>query len=324
MTATLITGGAGYIGSHVAWACLESGRRVVIVDTLETGVRALAPAAAKLVIDNCGNTENMIALLNAEDVDEIVHCAASTVVPDSLTAPLAYYGNNVSNTIGLLAASVACGVRRFLFSSSAAVYAPTTDALISENHAVGPITPYGKSKFFVEAVLEDAANAHGFSWAALRYFNAAGCDLKGRTGQSTPKATHLIKVACEVALGKRPILHIYGDDYATPDGTCVRDYIHVSDLAQAHVQMLDFLGRGGSSGAYNCGYGVGVSVRQVIEAIERETGTTLPVRTALRRDGDLEHVVADATKLRESVGWLPQHASLQTIIRSALEWERRR
>jgi UDP-glucose 4-epimerase len=318
----LITGGAGFIGSHTAWACLARGWTVVIVVSLVTGVRALAPKVCAFYQQDCTDYGAMLALMRTHTVTDLVHPAAITVVPELIAQPGTYHANNVGATIAVARAAAQAGVERRIFSSSAAVYAPTKNALIQEISAIGPVTPYGRTKSMGEHIIADLAAAHGLRWAAMRYFNAAGADPQRRTGQSTPRATHLIKVACEAATGKRAHLDVFGTDYDTPDGTCVRDFIHVSDLADAHAAMLAHLPQHDISGVDNCGYGKGSSVRDVISAIEHQTGTPLPVRMRERRPGDLAHVVADPAKLRAAIHWAPRFNSLDQIVADALAWER--
>jgi UDP-glucose 4-epimerase len=319
----LVTGGAGYIGSHAVLALRERGWPTVVVDNLATGIAALVPSDAALVEASCGDVEVMQRLFTEHKVVAVMHFAASTVVPESVSDPMKYYLNNTVNTARLIDTCVKCGVGAFIYSSTAAVYGePDVDA-VSEDVVPRPISPYGKCKLMGETMLDDVARAHPFRYMALRYFNVAGADPAGRSGQSTPHATHLIKVACEVATGKRPHLDIYGDDYETPDGTCVRDYIHVTDLVDAHVAALDHLLSGGDSDVINCGYGHGHSVREVIEAVRRETGVDFPARVAPRRPGDMARIVCTSDRIRKVLGWQPQHDDLGHIVQSAFAWERR-
>jgi UDP-glucose 4-epimerase len=320
----LVTGGAGFIGSHMALALLDRGERVVILDNLATGVRACLPGDALFVEGDVGDEAELRALFAAHDIDAVAHFAASTVVPDSVRDPLAYYRNNTANTRTLIAAAVEAGVRHFVFSSTAAVYGVPDADLVSESAPTDPISPYGASKLMSERILRDVSAAHGLRVAILRYFNVAGADPQGRSGQSTPRATHLIKACLETALGQRDYIDVFGEDYPTPDGTGVRDYIHVSDLIDAHLAALDRLRGGARSLLYNCGYGRGYSVRQVIDAVTRVAGVTLPVRTSPRREGDAAKVVADARAIRAELGWAPRHDDLDTIVAHALQWERSR
>jgi UDP-glucose 4-epimerase len=318
----LVTGGAGYIGSHMTHALIDRGDSVVVLDNLSTGVRALVPAAADFVAGSVADTALVRELLRRHKVDAVIHFAGSVVVPDSVADPLAYYANNTAASRNLLEACVAEDIGRFVFSSTAAVYGVPVTTTVTETTPQMPINPYGRSKLMTEWMLQDVAQAHPFRHVALRYFNVAGADPNGRTGQSTPRATHLIKRACQVALGHAPHLDIFGTDFDTPDGTGVRDYIHVSDLIAAHLLALDALRGGARSDAFNCGYGRGHSVREIIGAVERSAGVTLPFRQAPRRPGDPAMLVADAGKLRKTLGWKPQHDDIDVIVSTALAWER--
>jgi UDP-glucose 4-epimerase len=322
MTA-LVTGGAGYIGSHMSLALLERGEDVVILDNLTTGVRELVPEKAHFVQGDVGDAKLVRQLLAEHEIDSVLHFAGSTVVPDSVSDPLRYYANNTCNSRTLVEACVQGGVKHFIFSSTAAVYGATEAEMIDENAPKIPANPYGRSKLMTEWMLQDAAAATSLKYIALRYFNVAGADPLGRTGQSTPRATHLIKRACQTALGRLPYLGIFGVDFATPDGTGVRDYIHVSDLVAAHALALDHLRAGGESGAFNCGYGHGFSVRQVIGAVEQASGHKLAVKELPRRPGDPPAVVADPRKLKGRLGWTPRYDALDQIVRHALDWESR-
>lgn len=319
----LVTGGAGFIGAHMALALIDRGETVVILDNLSTGVRASVPSAAEFVAGDVGDAELLKELFASHKFDAVAHFAASTVVPDSVRDPLSYYLNNTMNTRTLIAAAVAAKTPRFVFSSTAAVYGVPDGSLVSEAAPTDPISPYGASKLMGERILRDAGAAHGLAVAILRYFNVAGADPQGRAGQSTPRATHLIKVCVEAALGRRDGVDVYGDDYPTPDGTGVRDYIHVSDLIDAHIAALDHLRAGASQLLYNCGYGRGHSVREVIEAVERGAGAPLKVRMGPRREGDAASVVADASAIRADLDWRPRFEDLDTIVKHALAWERR-
>jgi len=323
MAAVLVAGGAGYIGSTVAHALVEAGDRVVVLDDLSTGRRGLVPAAARFVAGDVADPA-LPDLLRSEGVEAALHFAGSIVVPESVRDPLKYYDNNVGRSRALLASCVAAGVRRFVFSSSAAVYGAPARSPIPETVEPRPVNPYGRSKLMTEQMLADLAAAlPDFRYAALRYFNVAGADPALRTGQTPPLSTHVIKVAVEAAVGKRPFLEIYGVDWPTPDGTCIRDYVHVSDLAQAHVAALGALRAGMPSAVLNCGYGRGSSVREVVAEVERAAGLTLDVRAGPRRAGDPPELVADPTRLRATLDWRPERDSLAAIVRDALAWERR-
>ena len=317
----LVTGGAGYIGSHMVWALIERGEDVVVVDNLSTGARGLVADGAHFVEGNAGDGALIARLIGAHNVDAAFHFAGSIVVPDSVAEPLAYYANNTVVARNLIAACVEGGVKNFIFSSTAAVYGEPAQSPVAEDAAKQPINPYGRSKLMTEWMLEDAARAHDLRYVALRYFNVAGADPKGRSGQSTPRATHLIKRACQVALGRVPQLAIFGTDYPTPDGTGVRDYIHISDLVAAHALALDHLRRGGAPAIFNCGYGHGFSVREVVGAVERVTGRKLAVREEPRRPGDPPSIVADAARIKRELGWTPAHDDLDEIVRTAYAWE---
>ena len=317
----LVTGGAGYIGSHVVRQLREAGTPVVVLDDLSTGFRE-AVLDAPLVVGNTGDAALVDALLREHRVEAVLHFAARTIVPESVADPLRYYANNTCATRNLLEACVRQGVRRFVFSSTAAVYGPTVDGRASEDTPTQPISPYGSSKLMSEWMLRDLDANGSMKHVILRYFNVAGCDPLGRIGHSTRDSTLLFKVACEVATGKRDALAIFGTDYETPDGTGIRDFIHVEDLAEAHLRALDYLRRGGASTTLNCGYGHGYSVRAVIAAVERASGAPLRVVERARRDGDIPALVADARRIREVLGWMPHHDDLDLIARTALAWER--
>lgn len=321
----LVTGGAGYIGSHVAWALLDAGSRVVVVDNLSTGQRDLVPRGAAFVHGDVGEAGIVDSVLREHRCAAVMHFAGSAVVPESVSDPLKYYLNNTAHSRTLLETCLRAGVYRFIFSSSAAVYGtPDDDPMVHEDSPTRPINPYGWSKLMTEWMLRDAAAASDLRYVALRYFNVAGADPLGRTGQATPHATHLIKVACETALGLRPQITVFGDDYDTSDGTCVRDFIHVADLAAAHVAALDHLMRGGDSLTLNCGYGHGFSVREVLDMVTRVSGRPLPVAIGRRRPGDPPALIADSARIRRKFGWRPRLDALEVIVRSALTWERKR
>jgi UDP-glucose 4-epimerase len=319
----LITGGAGYIGSHMVHAALERGFAVIVLDDLSTGLRGLVAEGAHFHQGNVGDQTTVRRLINDHSITAVIHFAGSIVAPDSVKEPLAYYANNTMASRALIEACVLEGVKNFIFSSSALIYGPPLLAAMPETTPKEPENPYGRSKLMTEWMLEDAARAHDFRYVALRYFNVAGADPKGRTGQSSPRATHLIKRACQVALGRVPQLDIFGTDYPTPDGTGVRDYIHVSDLVDAHLLALDHLADGGGSVALNCGYGRGASVREVIKAVSRVVGRDLPAVESPRRPGDPPALIADAIRIKSEFGWHPKHDDLDEIISTAYEWERR-
>lgn len=318
----LVTGGAGYIGSHMVLALLDAGDKVVVVDNLSTGFRSAVPPPAILIEGNVGDQELVRRVIDEHGVRAIIHFAGSIVVPDSVADPLGYYLNNTVNSRALIEAAVQTGVKNFIFSSTAAVYGNPKSIPVMEDAELRPVSPYGTSKLMTELMLADTAFAHDFRYVALRYFNVAGADPAGRTGQSTPRATHLIKVACETALGKRPSMDVFGTDYPTVDGTCVRDYIHVADLVAAHMAALKHLEAGGKSDVFNCGYSSGYSVLEVIEAVKRAAGEPFPVNLGPRRPGDAEAIVADSAKIRGALGWRPTLADLDLIVTHALAWER--
>ncbi|KAA0678288.1 UDP-glucose 4-epimerase GalE [Roseomonas genomospecies 6] len=318
----LVTGGAGYIGSHVLHALTDAGIPAVTIDDLSTGRREAIPAAVPLVEGDIGSAELLDRVMRDHRVDAVMHFAGSIVVPESVVKPLDYYRNNTANSLTLLGACLRAGIDKVVFSSTAAVYGAPESVPIREEAPTVPINPYGASKLMTEQMLRDAGAAHGLRSVILRYFNVAGADPAGRTGQATPVATHLIKVACQALLGRRPPLAIFGTDYDTPDGTCIRDYIHVSDLADAHVLALLHLRRGGGSLLLNCGYGRGASVREVVRTLEEVSGEQVPATFADRRPGDPPQLVAGADRIREQLGWVPKHDRLDVIVRSALSWER--
>jgi UDP-glucose 4-epimerase len=322
MTSVLVTGGAGYIGSHTLLQLTSRGEKVVVLDDLSTGFRQ-AVRDVPLVVGNVGDRALVDRLLAEHRVDTIIHFAAHTIVPESVSNPLKYYGNNTCATRSLLEAASQNGVKHFVFSSTAAVYGVPSSGLASEEAQTQPINAYGTSKLMSEWMLRDVCAATPMRYVALRYFNVAGSDTQGRIGQSTRAATLLVKVACEVAVGKRPHLSVFGTDYPTPDGTGVRDYIHVEDLATAHVDALTYLRDGGTSLVANCGYGHGYSVREVISSVEKIAGIKLNVREEPRRAGDPPSLVARAEKVRQELGWSPRLDDIDTIVRSSLEWERR-
>ena len=320
--AVLVTGGAGYIGSHMVHALADAGEPVAVVDNLSTGFRSALPSSVPLLVGNAGDPDLIGTIIRDHKINAIIHFAGSIVVPDSLRDPLGYYRNNTVNTRALIESAVKGGVKHFIFSSTAAVYGEPAILPVREDAPTRPMSPYGTSKLMSEIMLHDVAAAHDLRYVILRYFNVAGADPKQRTGQSTPAATHLIKVGVETALGMRPRLEVYGTDYPTPDGTCIRDYIHVSDLARAHSAALTHLRRGGARMTFNCGYGHGYSVLEVIGAIERVTGRRLPVQMVGRRPGDPASLVADVSRIRSTLDWSPQFEDIGTIVSHALAWER--
>ncbi len=319
----LVTGGAGYIGSHMVLELLDRGEKVVILDNLSTGFDWLVPDGVKLFVGETGNQSLVSAIIRAHDVRSIIHFAASIVVPDSVSDPLGYYLNNTVNSRALIEAAVKGGVENMIFSSTAAVYGTPDKMPIAEDDRMNPESPYGMSKLMTEIMLRHASEAHGLKHVILRYFNVAGGDPRQRTGQSSERATHLIKVAAEAATGKRDGMSVFGTDYATPDGTCVRDYIHVSDLARAHSAALDHLRAGGASGTFNCGYGHGFSVLEVIDTVKKVSGVNFPVRLEPRRPGDPAGLVADNGRIRSTLKWQPQLDDLATIVEHALGWEKK-
>jgi len=318
----LVTGGAGYIGSHMVLRLADAGMPVTVVDNLTTGFDWAIDHRADLVVGNVGDTELMGRVIAERKIDAIVHFAGSIVVPESVTDPLKYYANNTATTRNLIEAAVKGGVKHFIFSSTAAVYGNAGLKPVAETSPLQPESPYGRSKLMSEMMLADVAAAHPITYGVLRYFNVAGADPGRRSGQSSPTATHLIKVASQAALGQRPSMGIFGTDFPTRDGTGVRDYIHVTDLVEAHALLLDYLRGGGASVTMNCGYGRGYSVREVVETVRRVSGVNFAAIEQPRRAGDPAAIVAKADKVRETLGWKPAHADLDEIVASALTWER--
>jgi UDP-glucose 4-epimerase len=317
----LVTGGAGYIGSHMVHALVAAGERVIVLDNLSTGFKwAIAPGVP-LITGETGDQALVARLIAEHEVGAIVHFAASIVVPESVSDPLGYYRNNTVNSRALIECAVKGGVKAFIFSSTAAVYGNPAKVPIGEEDAVAPMSPYGSSKLMTEIMLRDAGFAHGLDYVILRYFNVAGADPQLRTGQSTKGATHLIKVAVETALGKRPKMDVFGTDYPTPDGTCIRDYIHVSDLVRAHSDALAYLRGGGQPITLNCGYGHGFSVLEVIDTVKRVSGVDFRVDRAGARPGDPAQIVAKSDLIRQLLAWQPQFDDLATIVAHALAWE---
>ncbi len=318
----LVTGGAGYIGSHTVLQLVARGERVVVLDDLSTGFRQ-AVRDVPLIVGNVGDRKLVDQLLAEHQVDTIVHFAAHTIVPESVANPLKYYGNNTCSTRSLLEAASQAGVRHVVFSSTAAVYGIPSAGFASEESPTAPINAYGTSKLMSEWMLRDLCAVTPMRHVALRYFNVAGSDPQGRIGQSTRAATLLVKVACEAAVGKRQFLSVFGTDYPTPDGTGVRDYIHVEDLATAHLNALDYLRAGGASLVANVGYGHGYSVREVLSSVEKIAGLKLDVREEPRRAGDPPSLVAKCDKVRQLLKWQPRLDDIDTIVRTSLEWEKR-
>ncbi len=319
--AILVTGGAGYIGSHMVHALVEAGESVVVIDNLSTGFSTYLPEGVPLFIGDVADENLVEGVIDAHGIDAIIHFAGSVVVPESMRDPLSYYRNNTATSRNLLNAAMKCGVKRFIFSSTAAVYGNPDATPVAEDAATRPLSPYGSSKLMTEIMLHDIAPAYGMEFVVLRYFNVAGADPQGRTGLATMGATHLLKIAVEAATGQRSKIDVYGTDYPTPDGSCIRDFIHVSDLVQAHRAALGYLRDGGTSTTLNCGYGRGYSVLETIEAVRRASGRNFAVQYAPRRDGDIMTMIADTSRIRATLDWTPQYDDLETIARHALAWE---
>ncbi|MBI5321032.1 UDP-glucose 4-epimerase GalE [Bradyrhizobium sp.] len=317
----LVTGGAGYIGSHMVLALVEAGESVVVIDNLSTGFSAFLPEGVPLFIGDAGDENLVEGVIEQHGIESIIHFAGSVVVPDSMRDPLGYYRNNTFTTRNLLNAAVKSGINRFIFSSTAAVYGNPDQVPVTETAPTRPLSPYGFSKLMSEIMLHDVAAAHGMKYAVLRYFNVAGADPEGRVGLATVGATHLLKIAIEAATGQRAKIDVFGTDYPTPDGSCIRDFIHVSDLAQAHRAALSYLRGGGDSVTLNCGYGRGYSVLETIEAVRRISGRNFAVQYAARRPGDIMTMVADTSRMRMLLDWTPQYDDLDTIATHALAWE---
>jgi UDP-glucose 4-epimerase len=319
----LVTGGAGYIGGHMVLAFLDAGENVVVLDDLSTGFREAVKHPAKLIVGDVSDAALVDDIVGRYEIDAIAHFAAKIVVPESIADPLRYYRDNATNARTLIDCAVRAKIKHFIFSSTAAVYGEPPVTPVDETIPPAPINPYGRSKLMAEWMLEDAAKARDLKFAILRYFNVGGADPKGRLGQSTPQATHLIKVAVRAALGLRPTLEIFGTDYPTRDGTCIRDYIQVSDLVAAHLMALAHLRKGGESLICNCGYGRGVSVFEVVDAVKQISGADFKVQISGRRPGDPASLVADTKRIKAVLGWTPEYDDLPTIVGQALEWERR-
>ncbi|GLQ56933.1 UDP-glucose 4-epimerase GalE [Devosia nitrariae] len=317
----LVTGGAGYIGSHMVLRLADAGEKVVVLDNLVTGFDWAIDHRAELVEGNAGDMDFVGKVIAEHAITEIVHFAGSIVVPESVENPLKYYANNTATSRNLIEAAVKGGVKHFVFSSTAAVYGMTGLAPVIEETPLNPMSPYGRSKLMTEWMLADVAAAHPITYGVLRYFNVAGADPAGRSGQSTPMATHLIKVACQTALGQRDKMAIFGTDYETPDGTGVRDYIHVTDLIEAHALLLERLRAGGDSTTLNCAYGRGYSVREVIDTVKAVSGVDFPVEEGPRRPGDPASITATGERVRKLLGWTPRHDDLNEIVKTAFDWE---
>ena len=320
----LVTGGAGYIGSHAILALREAGYPVVVIDNLSTGERRLVPKDVPLVVGNIADQELVSAVISEHKCKAAMHFAGSIIVPESIIDPLKYYANNTATSRDLIACCVREGIEAFIFSSTATVYGNPQCVPLSETAETLPVNPYGTSKLMTEWMLRDVSAATGMHHAILRYFNVAGADPAGRSGQSGPDSSHLIRVACELIVGKRSKMSVFGTDYTTPDGTCIRDYVHVSDLAEAHVLALEHLLRHGENVILNCGYGHGFSVWQVIDVVRKLVGRELAIHMSARRAGDAEILVSDSRKIRETLGWKPRFDDLETIVNTALDWERKR
>jgi len=324
MSKILVTGGAGYIGSHTTLALCAQGYEVVVYDNLSTGRADAVLPPARLEVGDLAETDKLSELMRREKFDGILHFAGSIVVPESVTNPLKYYANNTNNTTNLIALAVKHKIPQFIFSSTAAVYGMPETVPVTETSPLAPINPYGRSKLMSEWVIQDTHTAHpGFNYVILRYFNVAGADPQGRIGQSTPKATHLIKVASQAALGRRDHLKIFGTDYPTKDGTCIRDYIHITDLAQAHVLALHHLETGKEAGIFNCGYGNGYTVREIVAAVKKVSNVDFATKEVERRPGDPATLISDPTKLMRTMGWKPEHDDIEEIALSAYLWEKK-
>lgn len=319
----LVTGGAGYIGSHMVIDLLNAGENVHVIDDLSTGFDWAVQVPEHLHVGDIADETLVDRIIREHDIEAVIHFAGSIVVPESVANPLKYYLNNTAKSRSLIERCVKGGVKHFIFSSTAAVYGMTGIDAVSEDVPLNPISPYGRSKLMTEWMLRDVAAAHDMTFVALRYFNVAGGDPKGRVGQSTANATHLIKVACQTSLGMRPYIEVFGEDYPTPDGTCVRDYIHVSDLAAAHTAALNYLRAGGESLIANCGYGHGFSVKEVLKSVEKAAGHAFEIRRAPRRAGDPASVVSNPALIKSTFGWKPAYDDLDTIVTHALAWEKK-
>lgn len=319
---TLITGGAGYIGSHVVYEFLDAGHEIIVVDDLSTGHRNLLPSDIPFYQGNIGDANLMDDIFSAHDIGTVIHFAGSIIVSESVENPLKYYQNNTVNSLSLINSCLKNNIKNFIFSSTASLYGSNHLGMISEDCQPQTENPYATSKLMTEMMLRDIGQSRGLNYIILRYFNVAGADAKGRTGQITKTATHLIKIACHVALGLRPQLEIFGTDYATPDGTCIRDYIHVTDLANAHLKAFEAMSKGYQNKVYNCGYGRGFSVKEVVAHVEKVIGRDLPKIMSQKRQGDPLSLIADPNRLKQDTGWIPKNDNLELIIKSALSWEK--
>ena len=317
----LVTGGAGYIGSHMIYSLIDQNKSVVSIDNLSTGNRNILPKSIKSKYLNVGAGSDVTELLIKEDIKTVIHFAADVIVSESIQNPIKYYTNNTLNTINFFKSCKDAGVKNIIFSSTAAVYGSNKKHILSEDMETNPISPYGQSKLFSEKILSDICKADKINFLIFRYFNVAGSDPKKRTGQISPNATHLIKVACETALGKREKISIFGNNYNTKDGTCIRDYIHVWDLVDAHIRGIEYLENGGASKILNCGYGSGYSVIEVLDALEKIIGKPLKSNIAERRLGDPPVVIADNTKILKTLNWVPHYNNIEKIVSDALIWE---
>jgi UDP-glucose 4-epimerase len=318
----LVTGGAGYIGSHVAAKLGEAGKEIIVIDNLSTGKKENV-LFGELKVFNLEETEKLESVLSSGEIDAVIHFAGSIVVPESVSHPNKYYANNTINSANLISLCVKHNIKKFVFSSTAAVYGIPSVEKVTETSPTEPINPYGRSKLMTEWMLSDSAFAHDFNFIALRYFNVAGADHLGRIGQSFPGATHLIKVSAEAALGKRPSVSIFGTDFKTPDGTGIRDYIHVEDLAQAHLDALQYLNTNSKSHILNCGYGKGYSVKEVIQMVKKVSGIDFKAIESERRAGDPPALISEAKKIKDILGWKPKYDNLEFIVKTALDWEKK-
>ena len=318
----LVTGGAGYIGSHVVHALMDTGRKPVIIDNLSTGMRDLVPDSIPFLVANINGSDQVRSFMHDHRCCSVIHLAGSVNVEESVNDPLGYFDNNTCASHAFLESCIALSIKHFIFSSTAAVYGNPDQVQVSETVQANPVSPYGWSKLMTEKMLESICNINPMNAISLRYFNVAGADPEGRCGMITQNATHLIKVLCETALGEKPMFTIYGDDYDTPDGTCIRDFIHVSDLASIHIAALNYLHKGQPGGVINCGYGRGFSVKQVVETVQRVYGSKINIQSGSRRDGDIVSLIADVSKMNEQLDWQPCHDDLDKIVETALAWER--